>query len=70
MTSSNRSFIIVTDFDKSKNKRITLRRVTMSREDQIRLLEEALEEARGWWDFDLCERLEQALHDLREYDGE
>lgn len=41
----------------------------MSKQEQIRLLEEALEEARGWWDFDTCERLEQALHDLREHDG-
>ncbi len=41
----------------------------MTREEEIRLLEEALEEARGWWDFDLCERLEMALQELRESNG-
>lgn len=41
----------------------------MTREEEIRLLEEALEEARGWWDFDACERLEMALQELRESNG-
>lgn len=43
--------------------------IMLTNKEKIELLEAELEEARGWWDFDLCERLEQAIHDLREHDG-
>ena len=41
----------------------------MTKEEQIRLIEEALEEARGWWDFEACEILETQLQELRESNG-